>query len=101
MSEARWQDQANCRGLAPTDGKSTHPFFGERGSNNGFAKAVCQGCQVRETCLEEHLHERFGFWGGLPERDRRKLRQARERAVALQLGDDDAGRGLRVQDGAA
>ena len=40
------------------------------------AKRVCSGCSVRAECLEFALanDERFGIWGGLSERERRRLR---------------------------
>ena len=41
------------------------------------AKRICQGCEVRAECLEYALanDERFGLWGGLSERERRKLKR--------------------------
>ncbi len=41
------------------------------------AKRVCVGCEVRSECLEYALEndERFGIWGGLSERERRKLKK--------------------------
>jgi len=40
---------------------------------------VCRGCVVREDCLEYALAngEKFGIWGGLSERERRRLRRQR------------------------
>ena len=48
---------------------------------------MCRGCVVREDCLEYALAngEKFGIWGGLSERERRRLRRQRamqRRAVA-------------------
>ena len=44
----------------------------------GAAKKVCTGCEVRAECLEYALahDERFGIWGGLSERERRRLKKA-------------------------
>ncbi len=66
-----WQQQALC---AQTDPEA---FFPEKGGSTREAKAVCQSCQVREQCLEYALvnDERFGIWGGLSERERRRLRR--------------------------
>ena len=38
---------------------------------------VCLTCEVRDECLESALmnDERFGIWGGLSERERRKLKK--------------------------
>jgi WhiB family redox-sensing transcriptional regulator len=74
--ERRWQERANCLGVDPD------LFFPERGASTREAKAVCGGCEVRLDCLEYALcnGEKFGIWGGLSERERRRLR--RQRALA-------------------
>ena len=43
------------------------------------AKEVCRGCIVREDCLEYALlnGEKFGIWGGMSERERRRIRRQR------------------------
>lgn len=68
-----WQDQANCMGVDPD------LFFPERGASTREAKEVCRGCVVRLDCLEYALDnaEKFGIWGGMSERERRRLRRAR------------------------
>jgi WhiB family redox-sensing transcriptional regulator len=56
-----------------------HPGAGNSG-DAAKAKAVCDGCEVREDCLEHALthHETLGIWGGLSPRERRaKARAAR------------------------
>ena len=42
------------------------------------AKRICTGCPVRDECLEYALanDERFGIWGGLSERERRRLKKS-------------------------
>lgn len=71
-----WQDYANCLGVDPD------LFFPERGASTREAKEVCRGCVVREECLEYALSngEKFGIWGGMSERERRRIR--RQRALA-------------------
>jgi WhiB family redox-sensing transcriptional regulator len=71
-----WQDQANCLGVDPD------LFFPERGASTREAKEVCRGCEVRQQCLEYALAngEKFGIWGGLSERERRRLRRQRAQA---------------------
>ncbi len=66
-----WQERALC---AQTDPES---FFPEKGGSTREAKKICTGCEVRAECLEYALahDERFGIWGGLSERERRKLRK--------------------------
>ena len=68
-----WREDALC---AETDPEA---FFPEKGGSTREAKRVCVGCAVRMECLEYALSndERFGIWGGLSERERRRLRQAR------------------------
>jgi len=53
-----------------------------RGASTREAKEVCRGCVVREDCLEYALAngEKFGIWGGMSERERRRIR--RQRALA-------------------
>ena len=66
-----WQEQALC---AETDPEA---FFPEKGGSTREAKKICTGCEVRAECLEFALanDERFGIWGGLSERERRRLRR--------------------------
>jgi WhiB family redox-sensing transcriptional regulator len=54
-------------------------FFPERGASTREAREVCRGCVVRGDCLEYALAnaEKFGIWGGLSERERRRLRRQR------------------------
>ena len=54
-------------------------FFPEKGGSTREAKRVCAGCPVRLQCLEFALQgdERFGIWGGLSERERRRIRLQR------------------------
>lgn len=43
------------------------------------AKAICQGCVVRDECLEYSIEiaEPHGIWGGLNEHERRALQESR------------------------
>lgn len=74
-----WRLSALC---AQTDPES---FFPEKGGSTRHAKAMCQSCTVAAECLDEALanNERHGIWGGLSERDRRRLQHQ------LGLVDDD------------
>ena len=49
------------------------------------AKAVCDGCPVRDACLEWSLvtAQDAGVWGGLDEDERREIRRRRRRAATL------------------
>jgi WhiB family transcriptional regulator, redox-sensing transcriptional regulator len=70
-AEQSWQDRALC---AQTDPEA---FFPEKGGSTREAKRVCRSCDVRAECLEYALghDERFGIWGGLSERERRRLKR--------------------------
>ena len=70
-AEEQWQDRALC---AQTDPEA---FFPEKGGSTREAKRICMGCEVRGECLEYALanDERFGIWGGLSERERRRLKR--------------------------
>jgi WhiB family redox-sensing transcriptional regulator len=78
--DTSWQDYANCLGVDPD------LFFPERGASTREAKEVCRGCVVRDDCLEYALRngEKFGIWGGMSERERRRIR--RQRALARAAG---------------
>ncbi|GGL08611.1 hypothetical protein GCM10011588_23710 [Nocardia jinanensis] len=69
--EEQWQERALC---AETDPEA---FFPEKGGSTREAKRICLGCEVRDECLEYALahDERFGIWGGLSERERRRLKR--------------------------
>ncbi len=70
--ELSWQDRALC---AQTDPEA---FFPEKGGSTREAKKVCLTCEVRSECLEYALQhdERFGIWGGMSERERRRLKKS-------------------------
>jgi len=77
-----WQRFANCLGVDPD------LFFPERGASTREAKEVCRACVVRADCLEYAITngEKFGIWGGLSERERRRIRRARAMANANVVG---------------
>jgi WhiB family redox-sensing transcriptional regulator len=70
-NQLAWQTDSLC---AQTDPEA---FFPEKGGSTRDAKRICQTCEVKAQCLEYALanDERFGIWGGLSERERRKLRK--------------------------
>ena len=67
-----WMDSAVC---AQVD---LEVFFPEDGGSVRTAKRICQPCPVKAECLRFALkrNERFGVWGGLSERERRRIRDA-------------------------
>ncbi|MHB8293804.1 MAG: WhiB family transcriptional regulator [Acidimicrobiales bacterium] len=71
--DRRWQRRANCAGVDPD------LFYPERGASTREAKEVCRGCVVRVECLDYAIvnGEKFGIWGGMSERERRRVRRGR------------------------
>ena len=69
--ELAWQTDALC---AQTDPEA---FFPEKGGSTRDAKRVCEACPVQAECLDYAMSkdEKFGIWGGLSERERRRLRR--------------------------
>lgn len=65
-----WRELARCAETEP------EIFFPEKGGSTRDAKRICADCPVKTECLEVALRndERFGIWGGLSERERRRLR---------------------------
>ncbi len=64
-----WHRDALC---AETDPEI---FFPEQGGSVSEGKAICAECTVRAECLDYALEtgQRFGTWGGVSERQRRRL----------------------------
>ena len=79
VGELSWQDYANCRGA------DADLFFPERGASTRKAKAICNACDVKGECLDFAIvqGEKFGIWGGMSERERRRVR--RQRIVARKV----------------
>ena len=71
VDDDQWQDRALCSQTDP------EAFFPEKGGSTREAKRICMGCEVRGECLDYALanDERFGIWGGLSERERRRLKR--------------------------
>lgn len=74
-----WRAAAACADLDPDS------MYPGRGDSPSACRALCAVCPARDACIEAGLTERFGVWGGLSERDRRKVR--RQRGIHL---DEDA-----------
>ncbi|MFE6853457.1 WhiB family transcriptional regulator [Streptomyces sp. NPDC057674] len=56
-------------------------FFPDRvnDATTRYAKEICLQCPFRSDCLQGALDrgEEYGVWGGLDEKERRRLRRAR------------------------
>ena len=76
-SNTSWQQAASCRGIDPG------VFHPETDDDADEAKAICAACPVRGPCLEYALlaREKLGVWGGLTERERRRVLRQRRRSA--------------------
>jgi WhiB family redox-sensing transcriptional regulator len=72
-----WQAFARCRGVPA---EVFYPITDEEAEQ---PKAICGLCPVREACLEYAIsaREKEGVWGGLTERERRRLVRRRRRSA--------------------
>jgi WhiB family redox-sensing transcriptional regulator len=68
---SEWMLEARCLDADP------EAFFPEKGGSTREAKRICAACPVRDECLQYALEndERFGIWGGLSERERRRAKR--------------------------
>lgn len=66
-----WSTDALCRQVDVGD-----LWFPDKGGAVRDAKRICGECRLRVECLQYALdhHERYGIWGGLTERERRRLK---------------------------
>lgn len=75
VSEVNWRDLANCRGA------DADLFFSGKGETEKTkkAKSICAACLVQVQCLDFAVEtvQRWGIWGGMTERQRRKVRRKR------------------------
>jgi WhiB family transcriptional regulator, redox-sensing transcriptional regulator len=72
-----WRQRSACRGIDP---EIFYPATDEEAEE---AKAICAICPVRQMCLEHALaaREREGVWGGLTDRERRRVIRQRQKTA--------------------
>lgn len=72
-----WRRLALCAQVDP------ELFFPEKGTPTREARRVCTGCEVRTECLADAMasEQRYGVWGGVPERRRRGMLRAARAAA--------------------
>ena len=72
-----WQAFARCKGVPA---EVFYPLTDEEAEE---PKAICAKCPVREACLEYAIaaREKDGVWGGLTDRERRRLIRRRRRSA--------------------
>jgi WhiB family transcriptional regulator, redox-sensing transcriptional regulator len=78
-SAQKWRSIGLCRG------SETMVFYppSDDDSLAEEAKTICSMCAVRKPCLEFALtnREKHGVWGGLTERERRRVLRQRRRSA--------------------
>ncbi len=69
LEERPWAVFSACRSADPT------LFFAATRDDERAALKICGTCTVQEQCLDFALEtrERFGVWGGMTERQRKRL----------------------------
>ncbi len=77
-----WRAHGACR---------TRPdltWFPGPGESISEQRAICETCPVKAICLEVSLANRedHGIWGGLSERERRRLRRQRAQTTTTHEG---------------
>ena len=72
-----WRQYARCLGADP---ELFYPTSDEAAEE---ARAICTICPVREPCLEYAItaREKQGVWGGLTERERRRMIRQRRKSA--------------------
>jgi len=77
LRRPRWQTLAECRG------ERVEMFIPDRGAPTARAKQLCARCTVKTECLRFALAipDLVGYWAGTNERERRRLRAMRRRAM--------------------
>lgn len=95
FEEVPWMARAACAGAGH------HQFFPAHGQSADKAKEVCSTCPVAGPCLDYALRWKisFGVWGGLSERERRRLEPTRplKRVQAAHGTTTRYSRGCRCQ----
>jgi WhiB family redox-sensing transcriptional regulator len=73
LQRPEWHERAACRGVG------VDVFVVGRGEQYDTGRLLCEGCVVREECLEVALAdpELRGLWGGTSEVQRKALRRQR------------------------
>lgn len=74
-NDNKWWHLGACKGL------EAGIFYPDDEHEAQAAKSVCEGCEVKATCLDHALtfREKSGVWGGATERDRRRILRQRRR----------------------
>jgi WhiB family transcriptional regulator, redox-sensing transcriptional regulator len=76
-----WENDAACRDTDPDIWFAFDTSDRTARHNQSEAKRICFGCPVIDDCLDYALEHNIsdGVWGGLNERERRRVARARRR----------------------
>jgi hypothetical protein len=82
IDENHWRRHAACIG------RPVWMWFPARGDaiTGDYAKSICGACNVRQQCLDTHIDERVGIYGGKSQRQLRALRKELGR-LCVQCGE--------------
>lgn len=85
VEEDSWRAEAVCRGTNPD------LWYPEAGQHSLTARIACGECVVKPDCLQYALdtNEKHGIWGGVSERQRRRIRGMGITAVQYFEGVND------------
>lgn len=72
-----WREDALCRQTDP------ELFMPDKGGTTAPAKRICLACPVRRACLDYAVdsRQRWGIWGGVGQKELRRLINARTAAA--------------------
>lgn len=89
LADFSWADQAACR-----DPDKQGLMFPTTGGGVKIAQGICATCPVKGPCGDYALDQRIehGVWGGMSERERRRILTARRRAARQTRDDESPGR---------
>ena len=85
METPEWIEQAPCAGKAqfmwypPWEAQDPNAWY-------EMGRVVCSTCQVWEACLDYGRDEKWGMWGGLTPKERRRPSKTHGRWTDLRRG---------------
>ena len=89
MDSTEFMQDGNC--TSGGQGALVSLFFPEVGHQADRGKEICRSCTVRQECLNYALRHRIkeGIWGGMNERERRKVLKQRGGAYVVRRRPQD------------
>jgi WhiB family redox-sensing transcriptional regulator len=86
-----WRDDAECLDVHPESFFPNARIPYVLAEQIASAKAICARCPVAASCLEFALStgQDYGIYGGLTEKERRKLARKQGRRIPVPVDDDE------------